>query len=411
MRVELRINGSLDPLARYFGWSPVLCELKVIDPEGATQDVDVDITNDAHGGGGRLVFYGARNAPASPQLSLHLPINGTPATFYCGGEFKHASVADRDTAIVVSDSGTELERVDVMVRVRKNADTLDDGERDRFLAALIKLNQASLGTYLEIRNMHRSQGSYFQAHGDRGFLPWHRIYLLDLERALQAHDASVALPYWRFDEASTRVFHQDFMGATFEGSPAAFGSSNPLDNWNLDGGAIDREIMPGGADPSAGLSHLLSNDDVIELAPDYALFCRPVERNPHDGAHVNFSGSLDNPSTAPRDPLFFLLHCNVDRLWAQWQWRRNLFSGAASFRNGVGVGHRLNDTLWPWNQLQGGGRPDETPPGGNLDPSLTAVGPGTTPMVGDAIDYQGRHNAKSHAGFDYDDVPFEWSTP
>jgi len=25
------------------------------------------------------------------------------------------------------------------------------------------------------------------------------------------------------------------------------------------------------------------------------------------------------PGTSPNDPLFFLNHCNVDRLWANWQ--------------------------------------------------------------------------------------------
>lgn len=27
------------------------------------------------------------------------------------------------------------------------------------------------------------------------------------------------------------------------------------------------------------------------------------------------------PGTSPNDPVFFLHHCNVDRLW--WQWQQN----------------------------------------------------------------------------------------
>jgi hypothetical protein len=34
---------------------------------------------------------------------------------------------------------------------------------------------------------------------------------------------------------------------------------------------------------------------------------------------VRFGGSIRDPTTAAKDPLFFLLHCNVDRLWAKWQ--------------------------------------------------------------------------------------------
>ena len=49
-----------------------------------------------------------------------------------------------------------------------------------------------------------------QAHGAPGFLPWHRAYILDLERELQAIDPSVALPYWRFDRPAPNLFTLDF---------------------------------------------------------------------------------------------------------------------------------------------------------------------------------------------------------
>jgi tyrosinase len=52
--------------------------------------------------------------------------------------------------------------------------------------------------------MHTAQ-SIAQAHGDRGFLPWHRAYLLDLERELQGIDPQVTLPYWRFDRDEISV--------------------------------------------------------------------------------------------------------------------------------------------------------------------------------------------------------------
>ena len=76
-----------------------------------------------------------------------------------------------------------------MVRVRKNANRLTTAERDRFLRALATLNGSGIGRFTEFRDMHVGGAPDSEAHGGSGFLPWHRIYLLDLERELQAIDA------------------------------------------------------------------------------------------------------------------------------------------------------------------------------------------------------------------------------
>ena len=45
-----------------------------------------------------------------------------------------------------------------------------------------------------------------------------------------------------------------------------------------------------------------------------------MEIDPHGSAHTSFDGPINLVPTAVRDPLFFMLHANVDRLWAKWQW-------------------------------------------------------------------------------------------
>jgi len=100
-----------------------------------------------------------------------------------------------------------------MVRVRKNANTLQADERDRFLNAWKVLNNAGQGKFQDFRDMHVN-ASNAEEHGGPQFLPWHRTYLLDLERELQAIDPSVALHYWRFDQPAPNVFRSNFMGAT-----------------------------------------------------------------------------------------------------------------------------------------------------------------------------------------------------
>jgi tyrosinase len=149
----------------------------------------------------------------------------------------------------------------------------------------------------------------------------------------------------------------------------------------------------------------------------YTLF-RNYEGNPHGTAHVSFTGFISDIPTAAKDPLFFLLHANVDRLWAKWQWLNRRFDvtktnsyepiGTAGGPGTTEVGHNSNDTMWPWNQVTGPPRP-RTAPGGNMATSVLTKAPGLKPTVASMIDYQGVLKPAGRLGFDYDDVPFEFS--
>src|SRR5262249_55065661 len=45
-----------------------------------------------------------------------------------------------------------------------------------------------------------------------------------------------------------------------------------------------------------------------------------LESQPHDVIHVAVGGSgwMSDPDMAARDPIFWLHHCNIDRLWTHW---------------------------------------------------------------------------------------------
>jgi tyrosinase len=42
------------------------------------------------------------------------------------------------------------------------------------------------------------------------------------------------------------------------------------------------------------------------------------ESQPHDVVHVALAGLMGDPDTAAQDPIFWLHHANVDRMWNQW---------------------------------------------------------------------------------------------
>ena len=435
--LEITVNGSADPVGRYLTWTPYQAQVRVVASD-LPGPLPVLLRN-AAGNVGGLYFRQAMADEGEDELALQLPVDGSPVGFLLSGEFMRPSRDDGDAVLEAVVGGQVVAQVAFMVRVRKNAETLTDGERDRFVGALAALNNNGQGVFRGFRAMHTDDTSG-EAHGRDAFLPWHRAYLLDLERELQAVEPSVALHYWRFDRAAPRLFSADFLGAPAgppedgPGQPVKLSPGHPLETWSVDGAqGIIRH--PRFADPrfspaTSAAGPVRDSDELLDSPDgrlDYAYkdvvpaengkdgFRDIVEINPHGRAHVSFSGSIRFIDTAARDPLFFMLHCFLDRIWARWQWRETRFDGTKPttyFYRGrfedpgrTWLGHNLLDTMWPWNGETDRGRPP-TAPRQPLLGSRVVAGPPATPTVRDLVDYQAQHSG-SPCGFDYDDVPFE----
>jgi tyrosinase len=404
--VDIEINNSTSANARFVSWTPSPCRARVTNPVGvAGAVVNVTLRANSVTGGGAVVFRRTTTGTFATSLQLQLPANGTSVPFFVAGRFGRPSVNPGDVTIEARAGTTVVGSVPLMVRVRKNANTLTVAERNRLIAAFAQLNNQGAGRFADFRDMHTAVSSP-QAHGAAGFLPWHRTYLLDLERELQAIDPSVALPYWRFDQPAPNVFTPDFLGTSDALGTVQFSPTNPLQFWRTDGvQGINRRPFFNTATAPPGL---FTEPQTLALGSAYAAF-RVLEGNPHGSAHVSFGGSISSIPTAARDPLFFLLHCNVDRLWAKWQRQNNRYNAAvaASYDSNPSnrIGHNLQDTMWPWNGITGGSRPP-TAPGGSLATSPCVAAPGPQPRVRDGLDYQGTVSAAARLGFDYDDAPF-----
>lgn len=412
MNVEIQINNSTNPKARYFTWAPSPCRARVTNPTGiTTPKIAVRLVRKTVAGGGSVEFAAAAGGPYAATLDLNLPRNGTSVSWFVRGVFGSPSTADGDVQIEAqlppppgSVKAKKVGSIAVMVRIRKNANTLTAGEQQRLVAAFAQLNNQGLGRFADFREMHVDQSSP-EAHGRPGFLPWHRAYLLDLERELQNIDSSVALAYWRFDQAAPNIFTPDFFGQSDPTGTVLFSPTNPLQFWRTDGvQGINRRPLFNTANAPSGLR---TESQTLGLGTQFAGF-RTLEGNPHGSAHTSFGGSISSIGTAARDPLFFFLHANVDRLWAKWQHANNRFDttvAAAYDTNNPGnkAGHNLPDTMWPWNGITTGDRPPFAP-GGTLAPSSCVTAPGPQPRVRDCFDYQGLVSAPARMGFDYDSV-------
>ncbi|RKO83992.1 hypothetical protein BDK51DRAFT_31294 [Blyttiomyces helicus] len=52
---------------------------------------------------------------------------------------------------------------------------------------------------------------------------------------------------------------------------------------------------------------------------DYDQFRQNLENHPHNYLHMAIGGDMAQPPLSVNDPIFFLHHSNIDRLWNKWQ--------------------------------------------------------------------------------------------
>lgn len=105
--------------------------------------------------------------------------------------------------------------------VRKNQADLTAPEKRRLVDALLQLKRD--GRYDAFVRTHNSFIMSDTDTGDRvghrspSFLPWHRRFLIEFERALQSVEPSVTLPYWDWTADRTpgaSLWAADFLGGT-----------------------------------------------------------------------------------------------------------------------------------------------------------------------------------------------------
>lgn len=152
-------------------------------------------------------------------------------------------------------------------------------------------------------------------HWGPAFLPWHRHFLREFEKELQKHDASITLPYWDWTRSDSRNLDA-------EPWKSFFGGRNNQDG-NFDDWGYTRRASAPTNDPLPRLRQIpnrTANDYIVRELRETTFkdFRFAVERGSHFPGHTWTGGTMSN-TRSPLDPLFYLHHCNIDRLWAIWQ--------------------------------------------------------------------------------------------
>ena len=200
---------------------------------------------------------------------------------------------------------------------RRNIDCLGTEELHDLreaLAAMYALPAADPNSFATLAGFHGGPPTGFCRHGAPGFFTWHRAYMVAFEKALSAFGCQVALPFWDWSSGpSTGVpaacrfpTYVNRSGATvpnplFSGPRAAGGQTNR--RADIDTTAFD---------------DLATSAQAAMSATTFSSFQNQIN-GVHGSVHVRTGGDMQSVPTAAFDPIFYLHHANIDRLWAQWQ--------------------------------------------------------------------------------------------
>ena len=235
--------------------------------------------------------------------------------------------------------------------IRRNIAHVDPTERAALIAAIIELNQryypGSIGDtpiaghvslWFKQDEIHQAT----HVHHGPEFLPWHRIQVNRFEELLRQVNPQLSLHYWDWTEdprsipnanlgggvtGTLNLFTPDFMG---------YGGINSQEiglPWSAalfydPATASDRDATNNPANPprfvrrsvDGSPTSLLANNAIVN-AGDYRNSAATGMSNKLEDAHDAMHGfvNMGGQHLSFRDPFVFLLHSNVDRLFARWQ--------------------------------------------------------------------------------------------
>lgn len=139
------------------------------------------------------------------------------------------------------------------------------------------------------------------------FFAWHRMYLYYLERVMRwaSGDPTLTLPYW------------DYTNPMQTGLPAEFrDTTSPLYDWRR---------YPAVNQGTLALNPNITNiDGPLTTDTSFLQYEKDIERGVHGNVHCAMVKTcpvalMGLVGVAANDPIFYMHHTNIDRMWSCWQ--------------------------------------------------------------------------------------------
>ncbi|KAI4591580.1 hypothetical protein KJ359_012795 [Pestalotiopsis sp. 9143b] len=225
----------------------------------------------------------------------------------------------------------------------------------------------------ELQANHQIQAA--SVHGVGAFLPYHRLLMHTHEYFMKnSCNYTGAQPYWD-EPKEAGNFSKSFIFDSVYGfggdgreedgcitdGPFANYTNSLGPGYAIHDHCIDRNISDqqslGSA--QANVDACYENDDFLSVWP-----C--LENAPHSGGHGGVGLEMSNPISSPGDPIFYLHHTWLDKVWWDWQ--------------ALNMTSRLTDISGANKQDSSVGFPEDP---GNDTTSCSGFPCTTIPVVGD----------------------------
>lgn len=181
--------------------------------------------------------------------------------------------------------------------IRKDYNEMTSDEIDAYVDALYDL-RIGVDVIEELRQAHEDHMP--DVHGDERFLPWHRLFVLELEEALQNINPLLNVPYWNWvtdNSATDPLWDQSFLG-----------QFDDVNVW----ASLGRTLSAPPALPTQ------TDVDNVQVLSDFNQYRQDLE-SIHNDPHCWVGGIMCQLANSPLDPVFYLHHAVVDKLWQQWE--------------------------------------------------------------------------------------------
>lgn len=311
---------------------------------------------------------------------------------------------------------------------RKEVGDLTDAERTQLIDAMHWVFEGCDGDCGSFQTVHPPSGGTLDwdliefftdhvrygsdAHGQWKFFPWHRKYLKDFESKLQLFDPCVTIPWWDWTQDVDKTdgnFHKDWITAAGTDWGAISNDNGIVGSGTTDGMKVGRFRCNQGSDSghdstpvegndwssgSSTLGNCLWRNSVLSYIgsmPDDAMIAdymsktsydgwnalMDFESSPHGTPHVMVGGTgtvrgqMGN-GRSPFDPVFWIHHAGVDKLWHDWQ-----HADPSHFNDLGGTGRAAQQLSTQWPATTAGDMLDSE---GDLkvcysEPAPTFIGP------------------------------------
>jgi len=164
-------------------------------------------------------------------------------------------------------------------------------------------------------------------HGTYFFFAWHRMYLYFFERILRAAagDPTLTLPYWDWTDPAQRQLPLIFR----EPADATNSLYAPWQNGHRPEAVDDGTAQLADATVDYTTAFAFTNFTApagsgqgfggqLGAPAQFGTPHGAFESAPHDLVHIALGGLMSQPRSAAKDPIFYLHHANIDRLWKRW---------------------------------------------------------------------------------------------